>query len=258
MSIEGLRPDALPAGTRAVLQAVSRIRGLDGFRLIGGTALALQVSHRHSEDIDLAWPETRLPRAAVSAAIADLGAPGRTLLLATDAAARLYWENEGEDIDDHQQDWMVDGIKVTFVAAASDEEARQLGRQRVRRYGVLGVLDTEALFAAKCRLLVSRTATRDLFDVWWFLTHGGRTIHEVVAHMRDANPHYSDSLIRARLLPAAAPKADPGVEPLVAGAPGDLAAVTEALRPHVAAWETERAAQVTAEEAAGNGSMESH
>lgn len=247
------RVDALPQGTHAVLEVVSAMDALEGFRLIGGTALALQVGHRQSEDIDLMWPGTRLPRPAIAKVIDALAQSGRTTLLATNENVRLYWENEGEDIDDHQQDWMVDGVKVTFVASESSQQTEQLRQIPSRRFGVLEVLDREAIFDAKSRLLVARTTTRDLFDIWWFLTHGGRTIHEVVAHMRQANPHYADSMIRGRLLPSRAPLTDPGVQPLVPNAPGDFTAVREALRPHVAEWEATLAAQVITEEAAKNG-----
>ncbi len=148
---------------------------------------------------------------------------------------------------------MVDGVKMTFIAAETDHEARLLRDKQFHPYGVLAVLDREALFEAKSRLLVSRTTTRDLFDIWWFITQGGHTIHEVVTHMRQANAHYSTSMIRSRLLPVAPPRTDPGIQPLVAGAPDDFTAVTEALKPHVAEWEAVLAAQVFAFEAEKNG-----
>lgn len=252
MPIDAWRVDVLPPNTRAVLEAISGMATLDGFRLIGGTALALQAGHRQSEDLDVAWLATRLPRNRLSAVIEALEASGRKALLATNESARLYWENEGEDIDDHQQDWMVDGVKLTFLAADSPERAERLRAAPTHRFGALEVLDREAIFEAKSRLLVARTTTRDLFDVWWFLTHGGHTIHEVVALMQQANPHYADSMIRARLLPSRAPLTDPGVQPVLPGAPSDFAAVRAALSPHVAEWEAALAAQVIAEEAGKN------
>ncbi|MBF0335091.1 MAG: nucleotidyl transferase AbiEii/AbiGii toxin family protein [Alphaproteobacteria bacterium] len=247
MPIADWRADALPENTRSVLDQVSRLPALEGFRLVGGTALALRVGHRQSEDIDLLWPGARLPRAAIDSVIEDLDAAGRKTLLATSESVRLDWDAEGLDIDDHQQDWMVDGVKVTLFTTDAAPPASS------RRHGVLDVADQDAIFEAKSRLLVKRTATRDLFDIWWFLTHGGHTIHEVVALMRQANPHYADSMIRGRLLPSRAPLADPGVQPLTPGAPADFAALREALRPHVAEWEIALAAQVIADEA-GRGS----
>lgn len=40
---------------------------LGGFVLIGGSALALRIGHRLSEDLDFAWVEPRLPRARLDA-----------------------------------------------------------------------------------------------------------------------------------------------------------------------------------------------
>jgi len=47
-----LRWDALPADTRRVLEALAALSGLSDFYLAGGTALALQIGHRLSQDLD--------------------------------------------------------------------------------------------------------------------------------------------------------------------------------------------------------------
>ena len=36
---------------------------------------------------------------------------------ATDKTAMPYWENEGENLVAHQQDWTVNGVKIAFVAS---------------------------------------------------------------------------------------------------------------------------------------------
>jgi hypothetical protein len=44
--------DSLPADTRRVLEALNDLSGLSDFYLAGGTALALQIGHRISRDLD--------------------------------------------------------------------------------------------------------------------------------------------------------------------------------------------------------------
>lgn len=249
MLIGDWQDDMLPPDTARILGVVSGLEALDGYRLIGGTALALQVSHRISEDIDLQWPGFKLPRDRIDEAISLLQRSGCTVNLVTNETARLYWESEGADIDDHQQDWMIDNTKVTFVCSDTLQEAERIKSLRSHNLGALEVLDKEAIFDAKSRLLVARTTTRDLYDIWWFLQHGGHTIHDVVARMREANPHYGEGMIRGRLQPSAPPRQDSGVQPLTPGAPGDFAAVREALKPYVAQWEAILAAKAILDEA---------
>lgn len=251
MPIGAWRIDAIPNNTRTILELISGFDVLEGFRLIGGTALALQAAHRQSEDIDLLWPAPKLPRVIVTKIIDELVKFGYVTLLATNENARLYWEKEGADLDDYQQDWMIDRVKLTFFSSESDSQAKLLRNTFSHRFGMLEVIDKKAIFETKSRLLASRTTSRDLFDIWWFLNHDGHTIHEVVAQIRQANPHYSDNMIRGRLLPFEAPLIDPGIQPLIPGAPADFNAVREALRLHVAEWDIALAIRIIIEEAKG-------
>ena len=57
----------LPPETDRVWQFIQGQPSLAGFVLIGGTALALRIEHRRSEDLDLAWLERRLPRSRLTA-----------------------------------------------------------------------------------------------------------------------------------------------------------------------------------------------
>jgi hypothetical protein len=62
----------LPPETDRIWTFLKEQPSLSGFVLIGGTALALQIAHRRSEDLDLAYPV--LPAAgAVSTVIAMKG-----------------------------------------------------------------------------------------------------------------------------------------------------------------------------------------
>lgn len=51
--MERLRLETIEAGTLELLKKLMRDRELDGFNLVGGTALALQLGHRKSVDLDL-------------------------------------------------------------------------------------------------------------------------------------------------------------------------------------------------------------
>ena len=53
----------LPTDTEKVWTFLKPQPALGGFVLLGGSALALRIQHRRSEDLDLACVEPRLPRA---------------------------------------------------------------------------------------------------------------------------------------------------------------------------------------------------
>ena len=52
----------LPRDTEQVWNFLKDQPVLAGFVLVGGSALALRIGHRVSEDLDLAWTQARLPR----------------------------------------------------------------------------------------------------------------------------------------------------------------------------------------------------
>jgi hypothetical protein len=57
-----LKPD-----TKAAWQFLQKQPALAGFVLTGGSALALLLAHRQSEDLDFAWPGAQLPRQRLAA-----------------------------------------------------------------------------------------------------------------------------------------------------------------------------------------------
>jgi predicted nucleotidyltransferase component of viral defense system len=49
--------DSLSSGTRNLLEELAQhIPEISDYLLVGGTALALNIEHRISEDLDFAWP----------------------------------------------------------------------------------------------------------------------------------------------------------------------------------------------------------
>src|SRR5258708_1559343 len=63
----------LPPETERVWNFLTQQPTLAGFVLIGGTALAMRIQHRRSNDLDLAYPETRLPRARLQTLVRKAG-----------------------------------------------------------------------------------------------------------------------------------------------------------------------------------------
>ena len=64
-----LRLDSLPEKTLKILECLAVDEQSRNFTLIGGTALALQIGHRKSEDLDFWLPAEKMDKETISAAV---------------------------------------------------------------------------------------------------------------------------------------------------------------------------------------------
>ena len=189
--------NSLPEATRTLLRRLSQRTDLDGFTLIGGTALALRHGHRLSEDIDLAWTDGDLPTKRIARIIEELPqqGPAKDLI---DPLDRDEIENDGTYLAAQQQDWKIDGVKVTFYAQP-DRNSKIMKDAPVDQIGNLDVACDDTLFKLKSVVLLDRTTSRDLFDLWWFQEHQGRRFQQILANMREHDKHQSLDMHLAKL-----------------------------------------------------------
>ena len=209
--------NSLPARTLSLLQRLSRRDDLEGFTLIGGTSLALRHGHRLSEDIDLAWHGSKLPRRRIRALLDQL-AIERQAMDIMDPFQKQLAENDGIDLDDYHQDWEVEGVKLTFFAP-DEEEASIISRGGTNVLNKLAIADDETIFKLKSRVVLDRTVSRDLFDLWYFIEHEGRSVQQIVANMREKDKHQTLDALLLKLSPSQFREADPLFETILEGAP---------------------------------------
>ena len=210
--------NSLPPSTRKLLERLSRRDDLEGFTLIGGTALALRHGHRMSEDIDLAWTGGgSMPMATVRTIVSELpqSAPATNLV---DELQRDVFENEGTYLAGEHQDWLIDGVKLTFYSPMP-RNAVVIEQDQPDRIGNLEYASDDALFKLKSLVLLDRTTSRDLFDLWWFHQHQRRTIGQIVANITEADKHNSMDTHLARIAPRQLRTDDPGFDTTLPGAP---------------------------------------
>ena len=107
----------LPAETERVWNFCKQQPALAGFVLVGGSALALQIGHRLSEDLDMAWAELRLPRVRLDTLRRAAGALDFDFQLQDDEATIQEFTNAGLDLHDYHQNYLVNGkVRVSFFA----------------------------------------------------------------------------------------------------------------------------------------------
>jgi hypothetical protein len=217
--------DSLPAAKRLVLA--------------GGTALALRIGHRLSADLDFLFPTPRLPRRFVAALIEMLRREHHVAPLPNVAAEQEFIDT-GLELADYQQDYGIDGVKVTFFVP----DPARMGDFLKGETGVAGlkhvrVLDLPSLFLMKAVTINHRITARDLFDLHTLIERHRFALADVFEAAQRFG--HSPEVLKTRLLHASRRRDDPGVE-----TPSATAPTFEHLRSYFAAA-IDRAEQAEAE-----------
>ncbi len=178
--------------TQSVFASLASNEHCSDFLLIGGTALALHVAHRQSNDLDFLFHDDRgkLPTQQIDRLIWDLRAKGHSALLVTDSAQESTFRiNTGERLSDYARDYAIDDVKVTFFAAEKYRHSKRFAfwqnAPRERQAGcTFSVLSLDALKIAKTLVLQDRVRSRDLFDLMILMQSHGYSIESFFANIR--------------------------------------------------------------------------
>jgi hypothetical protein len=197
-----LQFEALAAKTRPVYELMAQQQALENFVLVGGTAMALQMGHRLSEDLDFWLPAERISPYAIDRMMNELKAQGHAVVFATPpASASAFRINSGEDLRWYAQDWAIDGVKVQLFCP------QDVAYEHFRSYPRLAAKDTgssfdiaslDAIFAMKSYTVHRRTRSRDIIDLWHFVQQG-KTLADILRVARLASPSVSDEHAKAVL-----------------------------------------------------------
>jgi predicted nucleotidyltransferase component of viral defense system len=186
-----LKLNALPGQTRHLFEHLSANALLQHFTLIGGTALALQIGHRRSEDLDFWLPEEQLDKRVVSTVVRMAQQAGFDAQLVTPHHQIVAAKINGIDLLSYAQDYVIGGVKVTFFSRI--DTAFQHFNSFPRVTGAttsFQIMSTEGIFAMKSYVIHQRVRSRDLFDLKTLVQHG-RTIAEILKAGAASDPAYS-------------------------------------------------------------------
>ena len=239
--------DSLSANTRTLLETFAQeVAEISDYLLIGGTALALNIAHRISEDLDFTVPATKLNKAQIRRIIACLEARGHTAVYNNPHDQLEDAIEHGLDLDDYLQNWLVDGVKVQFFACDYDVDRKLVADslQIASRLGHVKVADSRIIFHSKCIALTDRIKSRDIFDLWWLITKVPKPDRFTIDDLFKTAQHYRPTMqydaIRYRLLDWKISITDESYEALVQ-APITIEQIRSELRAEVAAFESEAA-----------------
>jgi hypothetical protein len=198
----------LPAETASVCDFLKQQAGMNGFILIGGSALSLRINHRISEDLDVAFRGNCLPSARLNALVRSFEEHGFRLVPTDDPAAAFEFESAGQELRDYQQDFLVNAkVKLSFFAADSALESvlSPESSDRVR------IASLDELFAAKALVCASRSTTRDWYDMRTLVQDHNFTIGNLHSVFEKVGNLYGFTIALQRLCSGIPQPGDPGL-----------------------------------------------
>ncbi len=183
-----LKLEFMPEATQKNFSRLKDDPRLAGFTLVGGTALALQIGHRISEDLDFNIFGQKLPIKAIDGLLDDLAAGGAAIESLITSEQKLGFKiNTSENLDHYIQDYLIDGAKVTFHSRnESDRPKAQIDFLKsapkvVVSKGGFDVLGVDGLLVMKSIVVYDRVKSRDIYDLMILTRDHGYTLDDVFA-----------------------------------------------------------------------------
>jgi predicted nucleotidyltransferase component of viral defense system len=150
--------NGLTAQTEKIFEKLSLLECIKDYLLMGGTALALQLRHRLSEDLDFCrWHKTKNEFLEV-----DWYNIQQQLLTIGETKIIL--------VSQTQCDFLVENVRVTFLA---DNKFKQPnGLQKIHCLNNIYLADIESIAIMKMEVITHRNVFRDYYDLYSILKKG--------------------------------------------------------------------------------------
>ena len=149
----------LPKTETLLLKMVEECPFLEKYVLVGGSALAMYLCHRKSEDLDFFTYADSFDRAEIFEYI------------------KQFENKEILNRSDEQIDLLLDGVKVTFFNA----NWKFLEPQKTEAFNLSSL---EAIASMKVNVMFLRAKYRDYYDLYC-LVKDGMSLREVFGHSKD-------------------------------------------------------------------------
>lgn len=178
----------MPLPTKSVFDKLAEIKFMKSYTLVGGTALAIQIRHRMSEDLDFITDKETINSALIKRNIAKFF-PGYTI-----TREDKQW----------QIDMVIDGTKVTWFSAGA-VAVNFKTQDYANKYQNLWIARPEIIAVHKLSAISQRNTLRDYYDLY-FLAKYVLPLNDIIGLTRKLNPNlspvtYSETLIYTGDLP---------------------------------------------------------
>jgi len=161
--------------TEEIFEKISKSECIKNYTLIGGTALALQIGHRLSEDLDFCkWRKSKNDFVRVDEwknIDNELTAIGKV---------------EKNILDDNHIDFKVNDVKITFYADNEFKEPKDLIKQLFLNN--IKIADVKSIGIMKLALMLHRNSHKDYYDIYSIL-QSGVSLKDIVYGAADYTEH---------------------------------------------------------------------
>jgi predicted nucleotidyltransferase component of viral defense system len=144
----------LPSATSLLFQLLAKEKYMNRFAMVGGSALAMQLGHRQSEDLDFIFDGEKIDSISIKRFIARLF-----------PEYRLIREEAG-----YQLDFLVQGVKLTLFSTGA-----VLIPFAVKEYSFLyeniNITNVAIIATLKLATISQRCTIRDYYDIFYIAKH---------------------------------------------------------------------------------------
>jgi len=170
----------LTESTNRIIDGISKLNCINGYTLIGGTALSMQIGKRLSEDLDFCkWSvnlKTDIPTVDWPVIEKDLKTVGNI-----DSRNILGFD---------QVNFIVSGVKISFL---TKQENLSPVKQTVPILNNIKAADLDSLGIMKVEVMLRRSEWRDYYDIYSLLKEGNS-----LKDMIDGAGIYSNHMLKSR------------------------------------------------------------
>lgn len=168
-------------------------------RFVGGTALSYLLNHRLSEDLDFAMAS--LLTDEIENSMKKSGA----IKVEHSQIAKDYALNDGSELDNYHLKYLLDGVKIEFFSPRFNVLEKELWQSEPTtsyQSSHLQIASLKTIFYMKTQAFWNRKKYRDIYDIYYLLTHTEHKIDSFVNLYIKYNITYTKedllALIRSR------------------------------------------------------------
>jgi len=163
----------IPSKTFLVFEKLGESRFIKDYTLVGGTALAMQIEHRMSEDLDFVIDAEKLNIQAIKRNIAKLF-PDHKII-----RQEAPW----------QIDFIINNVKVTFFTTGAVAIPFKVN-QHTFRFNNIAVCKAKTIASLKMATIAERNTIRDYYDLY-ILTKYHYSLKEIILQTKQLIPNLS-------------------------------------------------------------------
>jgi predicted nucleotidyltransferase component of viral defense system len=168
-----INTENIPEQTAGLFEKLAGFAFMQKYTLVGGTALALQLGHRQSEDLDFLFDGEKIPGTLIKRSIAKQFPDYRLL----------------REERDYQLDFLINRVKVTFFSSGA-VLIPFVVKEFSQKYQNLHIAGTEIIAVLKMATLAQRNTIRDYYDLY-FIAKNVIPLKQIIQQSKKMLPNIS-------------------------------------------------------------------